>query len=121
MFHYSLKPDGFLMLGPSEAPASNLFSKVEGAQSIYTRNETVGNRRPSYAGAVATHRNADAYQRMSGTPAGELGKGINRRRELERAPLSRYNGSGVVVDETLWRFWKPSATSLPISRCRREG
>jgi chemotaxis methyl-accepting protein methylase/chemotaxis response regulator CheB/signal transduction histidine kinase len=101
LFHYSLKPDGFLMLGPSEAPASNLFSKVEGAQSIYTKNETVSNRRPSYAGAVATHRNADAYQRMSGTPAGELGKGIDRRRELERAPLSRYNGSGVVVDETL--------------------
>jgi two-component system CheB/CheR fusion protein len=98
LFHYALKPDGFLMLGPSEAWAGNLFSKVEGTQSIYTKNETVVNR---HGGALGPRRSVDAFHGMEGAPVGALAKNIDLRKELERAILSRYDGAGVVVDGTL--------------------
>ena len=39
VFHYSLKPEGFLMLGPSETvgPASDLFELVDREHRLYTR------------------------------------------------------------------------------------
>ena len=43
LFHYALKPDGFLMLGTSEAePFPDLFSLVDREHRIYSRRETVG-------------------------------------------------------------------------------
>jgi two-component system, chemotaxis family, CheB/CheR fusion protein len=45
-FHCALKPDGFLVLGPSETESGNLFSIVAGAQSIYTKSRTRANSIP---------------------------------------------------------------------------
>ena len=42
LFHYALKPDGFLMLGASEAAASDdLFSVADRDHRIYAKRETV--------------------------------------------------------------------------------
>ncbi len=92
LFHHALKPGCFLALGPSEAASGPLFSSVEGARAIFTRNETLGRRHPLYA---AGHRSRLRAQ------AGEVRNDIDLRKEAERILLSRYNGAGIVVDETL--------------------
>ncbi len=98
LFHYALNRGGFLVLGPSETASGNLFSIVQGTHSTYTKNETAAKRHPLFAGGIGPRRSADASKRVS---AGELAKSSELRRELERTLLSRYNGAGVVVDETL--------------------
>ncbi len=100
-FHYALNPGGFLVLGRSESESSNLFSLLEGTHNIYTKLETVGKRRMLYAAAVGPRRNPDAYGKIVGIPVDGLARGIELRKELEGALLSRYSGAGVVVDEAL--------------------
>jgi len=97
--HYALNPGGFLVLGRSESESGNLFSIVEGTHSIYTRVEIVGKARQLYDGALGLRRH-DTYE-VGGITSGQLAKGMNLRKELEQALLSRYSGAGVVVDETL--------------------
>jgi two-component system CheB/CheR fusion protein len=101
VFHYALKPDGFLVLGPSEAESGSLFSIVPGAQSIYTRNATLGKQHPLYAGAAGARRRADVYRGAAGAPADKLARDTGLREQLERALLARYSGAGVVVDASL--------------------
>jgi two-component system CheB/CheR fusion protein len=101
LFHYALNPGGFLVLGSSEAESGNLFSIMQGTRSIYTKNETVGKRHALYAMAASPRRSAGFYPRVAGVPVGELTKSGDLRKGLERTLLSRFNGAGVVVDETL--------------------
>jgi two-component system CheB/CheR fusion protein len=101
LFHYALRPDGFLLLGSSETESGNLFSVVKDAQSLYTKHEIPGNRHPLYTGAAGHRRSVDAFKRAAGIEAVERAKSIDLRRELEGVLLSRYSGAGVVVDETL--------------------
>ena len=101
LFHYALKPGSFLVLGSAEAESGNLFSIVQGAHSIYIKNEMMGKRPALYAFAAGPRRSAGFYRRMAGIPGGELVKSSDLRKELERTLLSRFNGAGVVVDETL--------------------
>jgi two-component system, chemotaxis family, CheB/CheR fusion protein len=101
LFHYALNPGGFLVLGPAETAAGSLFSLVEDAGSIYTRNETTGKHQALYACAVGPRRRTEVYKGVAGIPAAEVAKGVDLRKEMERVLLARYSGAGVVVDETL--------------------
>lgn len=101
LFHYALKPGGFLVLGASEAEVGNLFSIVEGGRSFYTKNDTVGKRHPAYGAAVRPGRSTDSYKRVEELPASELAQGIDLRKELERCLLSKYGAAAVVVDENM--------------------
>jgi two-component system CheB/CheR fusion protein len=48
MFHYSLKANGFLVLGPSEtAGRTDLFRLSEGRRQIYRRQPASGGRAPA--------------------------------------------------------------------------
>ena len=82
LFHYALKPDGFLMLGASEAAASgDLFSVADREHRIYAKRETA--RRPHLfpAGGRGSRRNAAGrWQRHHGANSGIVG----RRRRAER-------------------------------------
>lgn len=96
-FHYALNPRGFLVLGPSETESGGLFTLVADTSHIYSRNETPGMRQVPYLRGGGVRRAAEAFSRAADVPAG----GIDVRKETERALLSRYRGSGVLVDETL--------------------
>ena len=100
LFHYALKPDGFLMLGVSEAePFPDLFSLVDREHGIYSRRETARKsflfRTPSAGtfsgGPVAT---------KVGPPPAKLWE-VDLRQEVDRLLLSRCVPAGVVVDEEL--------------------
>ncbi len=89
-FHYALKPDGFLVLGPSKAESGDLFSAVRGAPGIFTKNEITGRARLRYGGVPGPDR--------SSVPAATSD---SLRKKLANALLSRYRGAGVVVDDKL--------------------
>ena len=84
MFHYAVKPNGFLMLGGSVTAAfRELFSLVDREHRIYARRETA--------------RKPYAFR----TPPRIPGHTADVREEVDRLLLSRYSPAGVVVDENL--------------------
>jgi two-component system CheB/CheR fusion protein len=99
-FHFALKPDGFLALGPSRTELGTLFSAVEGARGIFAKNAAAGRARPSVAVAAGLPRKA-ATDRTGGIQVAEVGSGADLRKELEHALLARYRGAGVVVNQKL--------------------
>ena len=100
LFHYALKPGGFLVLGPSEAESSSLFSALESAPSIYTKNRTIGKQHPHYTQASGGLLGRDAYLEY-GTPAGVMARNTGFEEELDSTLLARYKGAGVVVNPAL--------------------
>ena len=61
LFHYALKPGGFLMLGPSEAePSPDLFSLVDREHRIYSRRETARKSFPFRTASAGTFGSAGA-------------------------------------------------------------
>ena len=101
MFHYALKPAGFLMLGASEGGvAGDLFSVVDRAHRIYARRETAKRPYPFPAVARASRQAAPADGAIAG-PAPESWGHADVRKEVDRVLLSKYSPAGVVVDEDL--------------------
>jgi two-component system CheB/CheR fusion protein len=102
LFHYALKPAGFLMLGASEgAAASDLFSVVDGQHRIYAKRETARTPHLFPAGARASRRVTPASSNAAAPPAPELWGGVDVRKEVDRILLSKYSPAGVVVDDDL--------------------
>jgi len=102
LFHYALKPTGFLMLGASEgATASDLFSVVDRERGIYAKRETARKPHLFPAGAGGSRRGAPAGSAAAAPPAPELWGGVDVRKEVDRILLSKYSPAGVVVDEDL--------------------
>ena len=94
LFHYALKPDGFLMLGASEAePSPDLFSLVDREHRIYSRRETVGK--------SFQFRTASAGTFSGGPAATQVAPSAGAEHEVDRLLLSRCVPAGVVVDEEL--------------------
>ncbi len=101
LFHYALKPAGFLMLGSSEAAASaDLFSVVDREHRIYSRRETARKPHPFPAAARAS-RQAEPARGASTEPPQALWSHADVRKEVDRLLLSKYSPAGVVVDEDL--------------------
>jgi two-component system, chemotaxis family, CheB/CheR fusion protein len=97
MFHYALKPNGFLIFGgTATAPLHELFSPVDPARGIYVRREAAQKPRalrPAAGGDPPPAWLADA-PRTAGNDANLLP-------EVDRILLSRYSPAAVVVDEDL--------------------
>jgi len=100
LFHYALKPTGFLMLGPSEAAGSgDLFSLVDREHRIYARRETA--RKPHVFHAVARGPRRETAAN-GGTPmAPPLWNGADVQKEVDHILLSKYSPAGVVVGQDL--------------------
>jgi len=96
LFHYALRPGGFLVLGRSETESGELFSIVQGTHTICVRDEIAAKQHLFYR-----RRSADAYDRLSGSPAEQPAKAIDVRKEVERRLLSRFEGTGIVLDKAL--------------------
>ncbi len=102
LFHYALKPHGFLMLGAAEAAASEeLFSAVDRKHRIYSKQETAKRPHLSYAAARGSRLGTAAGSKVAGSPAPELWGSADVRKEVDRVLLSKYSPAGVVVDENL--------------------
>ncbi len=102
VFHYALKPTGFLMLGAAEGAASGeLFSLVDRKQRIYARRETARKPRVFHAGPRDARRNAAAGGGPATAPSSRLWDGADARKEVDRILLTKYSLAGVVVDDDL--------------------
>jgi two-component system CheB/CheR fusion protein len=101
LFHYALKPAGFLMLGASESAASgDLFSAVGGEHRIFTKRETSRKPHSFPAGTRGLRRAVPAGSPSAATASG-LWDGVDVRKEVDRILLSKYSPAGVVVDDNL--------------------
>ena len=101
LFHYALKPNGFLMLGASETAAlPELFSLVDRQHRIYTRRETARKPYPFRMGSGRAF-GGGAGKKAAAEPPVELWNGIDLHQEIDRILLSKYSLAGVVVDEEL--------------------
>ena len=97
VFHYALKPDGFLILGSAESTGcfSELFTPIDKSLRCYQRANI-----PSQ---LAFHFAAGkVYGLSSAAPANRVEAGMRGRDildEADRVVLNRYAPPGVVVDE----------------------
>jgi two-component system, chemotaxis family, CheB/CheR fusion protein len=102
LFHYALKPAGFLMLGASEAaPAGDMFSMADREHRIYAKRETA--KKPHFFPPAPRSRRrvAPAEGAASVPQARPSWGGTDVRKEVDRVLLSKYSPAGVVVDEDL--------------------
>jgi two-component system, chemotaxis family, CheB/CheR fusion protein len=118
LFHYALKPAGFLMLGASEGPATgDMFSVADREHRIYARRETARKVHLFPAAARASRRGAPSASAAAPPPA--LWDATDMRKEVDRILLSKYGPAGVVWTRT-WRSSRSEVRPVPTLRCRRE-
>ena len=97
-FHYALRPEGFLIVGPTETPgaSSALFLAVDEKHRIYSRTSATGPAR-----FLSVTRDTDPA-RAGATPLTPKAAGVSEMaREADRILLARFGPAGVVVDEGL--------------------
>lgn len=95
VFHYALKPAGFLKLGPSESVGrlANLFSAVDKTHKIYARKPGLSNLRFH---VTASAPRIDVPIRARRTDGGSSAAAIEK--EADRLVLGRHAPAGVVVN-----------------------
>jgi two-component system CheB/CheR fusion protein len=112
VFHYALKPGGFLVLGASESVAgfTELFEPLDRKHKVYARRAalTPSSRLPA---ASAPHeRSARRPPRAAGTSprmklghaaTGALHADLNAQREADRLAIDRFAPPGVLVNAAL--------------------
>jgi two-component system, chemotaxis family, CheB/CheR fusion protein len=100
VFHYSLRPQGFLMLGPSESvgSASDLFELFDRHHRFYRRKAM-----PPGAGLELAPRGRSPYSRSRSVPPGDdlIVEAESSQREADRLLLAQYAPASLLVDESL--------------------
>lgn len=96
-FHYALKPDGFLVVGPAETVGTSgpLFTAVDENRRIYSRNAVDG---PPRLLSVLGRGGAARTNLQQPLPKPAISEVP---REVDRMLLSRFGPAAVVVDEGL--------------------
>ena len=97
-FHYALRPDGFLLIGPAETVggSSSLFSVVDEAHRIYSKRTVSGPPR-----LLLASRATDPSRIVLDQPSRKAVEPLEVPREADRMLLARLNPAGVVVDDAL--------------------
>jgi two-component system CheB/CheR fusion protein len=106
-FHYSLKPDGLLVLGASESVGryTDLFSGGARKYKIFTRKP--GPTRALHlpiagAGSRSRHvQNGDSNPDQQPTSRASRNGELDAQREADRVTITRYGPPGVVIDNAL--------------------
>lgn len=100
MFHYALKPGGYLVLGNSESVGSftDLFEAADKRHKFYVRTPTPSRLTFGYAPGALMHTPL-VVQESGAAPAPRGFPDIYR--EADRVVLGRFAPPGVVVDEKL--------------------
>jgi two-component system, chemotaxis family, CheB/CheR fusion protein len=99
IFHYSLNPTGFLMLGTSESTgkSSDLFTLADGPSKIYAKKLTATRPPISFATSFSPFTQLDNPQRMNANFANSF----DLQRETDQLILNRYAPVGVVVNDQM--------------------
>jgi len=99
IFHYSLNPTSFLMLGSSESTgkSSELFTLVDGASKIYAKKLTQNAPRLPFGTSFLPLTRLDNPQPMNANFANNF----DLQRETDHLILKRYNPVGAVVNEQM--------------------
>jgi two-component system CheB/CheR fusion protein len=100
IFHYALKPAGFLMLGPSETLRNygHLFSPVDKKHMIYSKvNGTIPPRADWDTRRVARSAEIDASAERQ--PWEDTAPPFDVRREADRLLLSQRVPPGIIIDD----------------------
>ena len=103
VFHYSLRPKGFLLLGPSESvgTATDLFELLDKQRRIYTRKAVVA----AGTGLELGPAGAALYSRPRGPAAADDAPAFpeidSAQREADRLLLARFAPASLLVDEEL--------------------
>src|SRR5207244_607240 len=99
VFHYALKPGGYLVLGTSEniGNFSNLFSLVDKKYQIFIRKASV-----SGPGMVfTTGYPTDTTEGRRSVAVSQDANGQEVQKEADRIVLSKYTPPGVIIDEQM--------------------
>ena len=101
VFHYALRPQGVLILGPSESvgQATDLFELADKQLRLYTRGPV-----PPSAGLDLAQRGIAPGSRLGETATGDaslLVEADSAQREADRLLLARYAPASLLVDEAL--------------------
>lgn len=132
LLHYSLNPEGFLFLGPSESigACTELFNVVDGRHRIFSKRMTAEVPAPVDFGVfVPGETRLHHAGRREEAP---VWSALDVQREADRIALARYAPVGVVVDETMTVLQfrgrtapylepAPGLASLDLFRMLREG
>jgi two-component system CheB/CheR fusion protein len=95
-FHYALKPDGFLMLGPSETSGfSDLFDLKDKDHRVYTKRLAVT---VPPVPLIGSHAGTGPLARGP-LETDQAGGRLHVQREADRVLLARYGPPGVLVDD----------------------
>jgi two-component system CheB/CheR fusion protein len=99
VFHYALRPQGFLMLGPSESvgQAADLFELTDKNLRLYTRSSA-----PPNAGVDLAQRGAAPSRRPGDAALGESSIGVEAdfaQKEADRWLLAHFAPASLLVDE----------------------
>ncbi len=98
ILHYSLKPSGFLVLGPSESIGmlTESFHQVDKTHKIYCTLPAADKLAPR---AVEDHRVEGQVDLRDRTAEGRTGQDVQR--EADRLVLAEYGPPGAVIDEDM--------------------
>lgn len=99
LFHYSLSPTGFLLLGTSESTGqySNLFTLSEKKHRIYAKKLTAT--RPTLSFAPSSYPTIKASDRPNPTPV--PAEEFDLQKKVDRLIADRYAPIGVVIDDKM--------------------
>ncbi len=110
IFHYSLNPTGFLMLGNSESTGqrSDLFALIDKKHRIYSKKPT-GNL-PAFAFVTSTYSSSkvDNLKSLNNSPI----TNFDLHKETDRVILNRYAPVGVTIDRQMNVLQLRGETSL---------
>jgi two-component system, chemotaxis family, CheB/CheR fusion protein len=117
-FHYSLKQNGFLILGGSETVgrSSDQFRQVEGHPQIYRRQPVPTKTIPALPSLEAAPKPGPIQ--TNSLLMSELIEHERAQRETERLLLTRYAPAGILIDENLNALYFHGDTSRYIEHAR---
>jgi two-component system CheB/CheR fusion protein len=135
IFHYALKPRGFLMLGGAESilsTASGLFELMDRKHKIYCRKSTASGLQFDFA---ASRYSTEAGNRAGGKEAPQRERGVRLlelHQEADRILLTKYAPVAVVINDDmevlesrghvgLYLELAPGRASFNILKMAREG
>jgi len=97
-FHYALRPQGILLVGPAETIGSStaLFSALDEPHRIYSRKASSG-----APALLAVRGDVRPFRRGGDRPAQRPPGVLDVSREVDRMLLARFGPAGVVVDAGL--------------------
>ncbi len=99
MFHYALKPQGFLMLGRTERPGfDDLFSMVDPDHKIFQKKEAARSSHRIHPRTAWLRRSVEGGKMA---PVPELWDGVEVGKAVDHLLLSKYSPAAVLVDESL--------------------